>query len=153
MLEGQLVHLKKDQILFLADEVNNDLFIIQTGKVLVFVQNGSRIIPIAYLNPGEYIGEFSFFDNHPRSASVICREDTVLKKISTEIMNNQLPNWLKIIGNQLSLKIRENDELIRSKGIRKSNVDSIKPLSIEEQTHYFKIVEAHYKSKFLGPIK
>ena len=152
MLDGQLIHLKKDQILFLAGDVNNDLFIIQKGKVLVFVQNGSQIIPVAYLSPGEYIGEFSFFDNHPRSASIICIEDTDLKKISAEVMNNQLPNWLKTIGNQLSLKIRDNDELIRLKGIRKNKVESIKPLSIEEQTHCFKIVETH-RSKLLGSIE
>ena len=143
MIEGQLISLKKYQILFLAGEKNNDLFIIQKGKVLVFVQNGSQIIPVAYLNPDEYIGEFSFFDNYPRSASIICMEDTVFKKITSEAMNAQLPNWLKIIGNQLSLKVRHNDELIRSKGIRKINIDSIKPLSIEAQTHYFKQVELH----------
>lgn len=146
MSEAQTVTLKKDEILFLAEEDNSDLFIIQKGKVMVFVQKGSQIIPVAYLGAGEYIGELSFFDSAPRSASIICMEDTVFKKISTDEMNAIFPNWLKTIGLQLTRKIREGDELIRSKGIRKKNVESIKPLSIEEQTRCFKLADQH-KSK------
>lgn len=144
--ETQIVNLKKDQILFLAEENDNDLYIIQKGKVMVFVQKGSQIIPVAYLEAGEYIGELSFFDDEPRSASIICIEDSTFKKISDEEMNAHFPNWLKTIGQQLSRKIREGDELIRSKGIRKKKVESIKPLDISEQTRYFKLVDIH-KSK------
>lgn len=137
------VSLKKDEILFLAEESNNDVFIIQKGKVMVFVQKGSQIIPVAYLGAGEYIGELSFFDDEPRSASIICMEDTLFKKISTDAMNAHFPDWLKTIGLQLTRKIREGDELIRSKGIRKKNVESIKPLDIGEQTRCFRLVESH----------
>lgn len=143
-MEGaQTIGLKKDEILFLAEEKDNDLYIIQKGKVMVFVQKGSEIIPIAYLSKGEYIGELSYFDDEPRSASIICMENTEFTKISTQEMNDHFPPWLKTIGLQLTRKIREGDELIRSKGIRKKNLESIKPLSIEEQTRCFKLVEQH----------
>ncbi|MBC7538161.1 MAG: cyclic nucleotide-binding domain-containing protein [Bacteriovorax sp.] len=146
-MEGtQIINLNKDYILFLAEEEENDLYIIQSGKVMVFVQKGSEIIPIAYLGKDEYIGELSFFDDEPRSASIMCMDNTQLKKISTADMNEHFPRWLKTIGLQLTRKIREGDELIRSKGIRKKNLESIKPLSIEEQTRCFKLVD-QYKSK------
>lgn len=135
------IQLKKDEILFLADEKQNDVFIIQSGKVMVFVQKGSEIIPVAYLGKGEYIGELTFFDEGKRSASIICIEDTEFVKISTEEMEKNCPAWLKTIGQQLTRKIREGDELIRSKGIRKKNVEGIKPLSIDEQTRCFKLVD------------
>lgn len=138
-----ITFLKKDQILFLADEEDNDLYIIQKGKVMVFVQKGSQIIPVAYLGAGEYIGELSFFDNEPRSAGIICVEDSIFKKYSHEQMDTFFPDWLQTIGLQLTKKIRSGDELIRAKGIRKQNVDSIKPLSIEEQTRCFKLVDLH----------
>lgn len=146
--EGTInLKLKKDEILFLADEQENDLYIIQKGKVMVFVQKGSQIIPVAYLEKGEYIGELSFFDDEPRSAGIICMEDSEFLKIPTEEMNNHCPLWLKIIGQQLTAKIREGDELIRSKGIRKKNVEGIKPLSIGEQTHCFKLVDLYKQNK------
>ena len=137
----ELVSLKKDEILFLADGNDKDLYIIQKGRVMVFVQKGSQIIPIAYLSDGEYIGELSFFDEGTRSASIICTEDTEFLKIPVEQMHTHCPAWLKIIGIQLTKKIREDDELIRSKGIRKKNVEGIKPLTMEEQTHCFKLVD------------
>ncbi len=142
----EIIKLKKDELLFIADEMDNDLYIIKKGKVMVFVQKGSQIIPVAYLDAGEYIGELSFFDEEPRSASIICTEDSEFIKIPTEEMNKHCPDWLRIIGQQLTGKIREGDELIRSKGIRKKNVEGIKPLPMAEQTHCFKLVD-HYKSK------
>lgn len=134
---------KKDEILFLADEKKNDLYIIQKGQVMVFVQKNTEIIPVAYLGKGEYIGELSFFDEGPRSAGILCLEDTEFMRIKSEEMNEYFPSWLKILGQSLTRKIREGDELIRSKGIRKKNVETIKPLAISEQGRIFKIVEAH----------
>jgi CRP/FNR family cyclic AMP-dependent transcriptional regulator len=134
---------KKDEILFLADEKKNDLYLIRKGKVMVFVLKGTEVIPVAYLDQGEYIGELSFFDNGPRSAGILCVEDSEFIKIESSEMNEYFPSWLKIMGQSLTRKIREADELIRSKGIRKKNLESIKPLPINEQTRVFKLVDQH----------
>jgi CRP/FNR family cyclic AMP-dependent transcriptional regulator len=143
MDKAQTISLKKDEILFVADNLENDLYYLKKGKVMVFVQKGSEITPVAYLDSGEYIGELSFFDNQPRSASIICVEDSEFIKISREEMDEHFPAWLKTIGLQLTRKIREADELIRSKGIRKKNLESIKPLSISDQTRCFKLVDQY----------
>ena len=147
-VEGTVkISLKKDEFLFLAEETDCDLFIIQKGKVMVFVQKGSQIIPVAYLGAGEYIGELTFFDEGRRSASILCMENTDFIKIPVEEMHKHCPAWMKVISQQLTKKIREGDELIRSKGIRKKNVEGIKPLSIEEQTHCFKLVDQRKQIK------
>ena len=135
------ISLKKDDILFLAEESEKDLFIIERGEVMVFVQKGSQIIPLAYLGSGEYIGELTFFDQGNRSASIICTQDSDFIKISVEQLHQDCPTWIKIIGTQLTKKIREGDELVRAKGIRKKNVEGIKPLSIQEQSYCFKLVD------------
>lgn len=135
------ISLKKDDILFLAEENEKDLFVIESGEVMVFVQKGSQIIPVAYLGAGEYIGELTFFDEGKRSASIICTQDSEFIKISVDQLHQHCPAWMKTIGMQLTRKIREGDELIRSKGIRKKNVEGIKPLSIEEQSYCFKLVD------------
>lgn len=141
-IEGTFkINLKKDEILFFAEEENSDLYIILKGSVMVFVQKGSQIIPVSYLGAGEYIGELSFFDEEPRSASIICTEDSSFMKIPTEEMHKHCPNWMKTLGCVLARKIRNGDELIRSKGIRKKNVEGIKPLDIGEQARLFKIVD------------
>ena len=83
--------LKKDDILFLAEENEKDLFIIERGKVMVFVQKGSQIIPLAYLGEGEFIGELTFFDQDKRSASIICTEDSDFIKISVDQLHQHCP--------------------------------------------------------------
>lgn len=135
------IDLKKDEILFLADEKEIDLYIVVKGKVMVFVQKGSEIIPVAYLGAGEYIGELSFFDRQIRSASVVCMEDSSFVRIPTKQMHEHCPKWMETLGRDLAKKIRKGDELIRSKGIRKKNVEGIKPLTISEQSHFFKLVD------------
>lgn len=133
--------LKKDSVLFFAGQDESDMYIIKKGKVMVFVQKGSQIIPVAYLGKEEYIGELSFFDDEKRSASIICIEDCEFIKISSAELFEHCPQWMRTLGQQLTKKIRTGDELIRSKGIRKKNVEGIKPLTIEEQTRFFKLVD------------
>ncbi len=137
----QKISLKKDDILFLAEEDEKDLFMIERGEVMVFVQKGSQIIPLAYLGTGEYIGELTFFDQGKRSASIICTQDSDFIKISVDQLHLHCPLWIKIIGIQLTKKIREADDLVRAKGIRKKNVEGIKPLSMEEQSYCYKLVD------------
>lgn len=139
-------NLKANQILFLADSDEKDLYFIKSGKVLVFVQNGSQITPVAYINSNEFIGELSFFDNSKRSASILTMEDSEIVKISSVELHKFIPKWLQQVGSKLSKKIRHNDEIIRSKGLRKTKVESIKPLSIEEQTKIYKLVEEFKKT-------
>ena len=141
------VSFKKDDILFLAEENEKDLYVIERGQVMVFVQKGSQIIPLSYLGVGEYIGELTFFDQGKRSASIICTEDSDFLKISVENLHKHCPSWMKTLGSQLTKKIRDGDELIRSKGIRKKNVEGIKPLSMEEQSYCFKLVDLKKNKK------
>lgn len=143
---NQEIYLKPNQILFLANSDEKDLYYIRSGKVMVFVQNGSQITPVAYVGKDEFIGELSFFDNTKRSASIITVEETEIVKISSTELYQFLPKWLHQIGFKLARKIRNNDEIIRAKGIRKTKVESIKPLTIEEQTKIYKLVE-EFKTK------
>lgn len=143
-------NLKKDEILFLADQKDYDLFIVHTGKLMVCVSKGSQISPIAYIGPGEYIGELSFFDCRPRSATVICVEDASLIQIPIEEREKQFPSWLLTLVISLTLKIRKADELIRQKGIRKKKVQGIRPLSMEDQRYFYKIIKQQDEPAMTG---
>ena len=70
-----VIKLKKNQILFAAGDKDTDLYIVNSGQMLICVTDGTKVTPLAYLGKGEYIGELSFFDKEPRSAYVICVKD------------------------------------------------------------------------------
>lgn len=132
---------KPYDVLCAPGDTATDMYFLQSGKVLVFVQKGSQITPLAYLEKGEIIGELSFFDHEPRSAGVICVSDCSFIKIPSSIVDAKFPDWLRILALNLTRKIRKNDELIRQKGLRKKNLQSIKPLTIEEQTKIYRKLE------------
>jgi CRP/FNR family cyclic AMP-dependent transcriptional regulator len=142
-IKTETLKLAKNDILFLANDETNDLFYLKSGSIMVFVQNGSQITPVAYLGPNELIGEIAFFDKTKRSASIICIEECEFIRINNNELKKHIPAWMEMIGQNLASKIRHNDEIIRGRGIRKQKVESIRPLSIEEQTKIYAIVEKH----------
>lgn len=143
-LSGPLTkNMTKGEIVCAAGEHDSSLFIIHSGKLLVFVTDGTKVTPLAYIGEGEYLGELSFFDREPRSAHVICLEDSTLVEVPVTEIDKQFPNWLVTMAQSITTKLRKSSELIRQKGIRKKNVETIKPLSIEEQREYYQSLQSY----------
>ena len=136
------LELEKEDFLCKAGDTDTDMYKIIDGELLVFVLKGSQVTPLAYLGQGEYVGELSYFDHEAKSAYVIATKETRLKKISNELIDHHFPDWLKKLAIDITGKLRSADELIRQKGIRRKKTESITPLSIEEQSHYYKLTQA-----------
>lgn len=146
---GLTVKYKKNDVVCVAGENIFDLYIVTEGKLIIVVNKGSQITPLAYIGEGEYLGELSFFDHLPRSAHVVCLEDTTLIRVPAIELNHQMPRWLSTLAKNITTRIRKVDDLIAAKGIRKKNVESIAALSIEEQTHYYNLLEDYCQQKNL----
>lgn len=144
---GLLIELDKDEVLCLEGDENHDLYILSEGKLMVCLRKMSEVTPVAYLNPGEYLGELSYFDKQPRSADVIALEPSVLIKIPISEKKKQFPDWLITIAKSMTHRLRVADDVIRSKGIKRQNVEAIKPLSIDDQGHYFRIIKEVIKER------
>jgi CRP/FNR family transcriptional regulator, cyclic AMP receptor protein len=147
------LHLKKGEVVCVAGEDNYDLYIIVKGRLMIMVNKGTQITPLAYLGEGEYMGELSFFDKKTRSAHVLCAEDTTLIRIPVEELDKQFPRWLQTMAISITNRLRKVDGLIGAKGIRKKKTDTIEPFTIEEQREYFQILENYTQQKGLPSIK
>ena len=139
-MDTYTVDLKKDQVLCREGDRETDLYIVLAGSLLICVRKGTQVTAVATLAKGEFMGELSFFDNLPRGADVIASEETRLLRIPASEIRASFPFWISIVGKQLASKIRLHDDVIRQKGVKKSKVETIKPLSIEEQRHYNKLL-------------
>lgn len=135
------IKLPIESVLTKKDDESSDLYYVTSGKLMICSRSGSMVTPIAYVQKGEYFGELSFFDNLPRSADVIAVEPTTLVKIPSTELKKQFPTWLMIVAKQMTKKIRLMDQVISEKGIKRTNVQSIKPLSIEDQRHFFELIQ------------
>lgn len=73
----------KNAVLVTEGDTTDSLYIIQSGKVKIFLsdEEGKEII-LKIQNPGEYFGEISLLDSAPRSASAMASEDCKLYVVS-----------------------------------------------------------------------
>ena len=139
-IRNSVISLKANSILCREGDLDTDLYIVQEGELLICSRAGSRVTALAKLKEGDYFGEMSFFDENPRSADVISVTDTKLIRIHSTNLKDQLPTWLLISVNEMISKLRTLDQVIREKGIKRQNTNTLKPLSIEEQRAYLEIL-------------
>src|SRR5258705_7666247 len=73
----------KSAVVLTEGEMGDSLYMIQTGKVKVFIgdEDGREII-LKILGPGDFFGEMSMIDKQPRSASVTTLEPSTFHILS-----------------------------------------------------------------------
>jgi CRP/FNR family transcriptional regulator, cyclic AMP receptor protein len=99
-------------------ELSNEMFIISSGKVLVCKAIESQIETVlARFGPGECFGEFSLFDNAPRSATVQAEEATellVFNRSDLEVVIQKDPtlaaNFLLVMLDEIAQRVRSTNE-------------------------------------------
>lgn len=139
-MKEEVVTYPKDAIICRQGEVDNNLYRVEKGSLLVFVAEGTKIIPVAKLGPGEFLGELSYFDHQKRSAFVVSLEEASLLRIPVAKSSEVFPNWLYRMGRDLTSRIRKADELIQKHGLKRKKVDTINSLTIDEQRYFYNLI-------------
>lgn len=135
-----ILEIEKDEVLCREGDLEKDLYLIISGELIILSRKNSRVTPLSYLKAGDYFGEFSFFDNLPRSADVVATEKTILVKIPQKELHTEMPKWLIQLAKNMTKSMRKLDEGLNRKGIKKVSTESIKALSTQEQTHYYHLL-------------
>ena len=90
-----------------------EMFIILRGMVQIRQDLNGESIDVKTMSAGECFGEMAIIDNHPRSASVVAREETELVSIKeSELRKNQPELCLKLyrgIASTIAQKLRLSD--------------------------------------------
>ena len=104
------------QALFKEGENSGSMFLIKKGSVSVRKMKGSAFVEIARLYPNEVIGELSFFDRQPRSASAVATNEVEALEIdfaSLDKVYTAVPDYIKSIMNCVADRLRKANETIR----------------------------------------
>ena len=106
----------KNAVVLTEGEMGDSLFMIQSGKVKVFIgdEDGREII-LKILGPGDFFGEMSMIDKQPRSASVTTTEPStflVLTHAGFERCVEQQPRIGNLVMQMLAQRVREADRKI-----------------------------------------
>ncbi len=73
-----------DALILLEGEATNDLLVIGSGTVEVYVSRAGQKVPITTLGPTAYFGEMSVFDDYPRSAYVRAVTDVLVYRFDRD---------------------------------------------------------------------
>src|SRR6202165_678850 len=106
----------KNAVVLTEGEMGDSLYMIQSGKVKVFIgdEEGREII-LKILSPGAFFGEMSMIDKQPRSASVTTIEAStflVLGHAPFERCVEQAPRIANLVMQCLAQRVREADRKI-----------------------------------------
>ena len=106
----------KNAVVLTEGEMGDSLYMIQSGKVKVFIgdEDGREII-LKILGPGAFFGEMSMIDKQPRSASVTTLEPStfqVLTHVMFEKCVEQEPRIATMVMTILAQRVREADRKI-----------------------------------------
>jgi CRP-like cAMP-binding protein len=135
------VELKKNALLCKEGDQDNDLYLIESGVLMVCVLKGTQVSPLANLKAGEFLGELSFFDEHPRSAYVFALEDSILSKIPAQAAMEFFPRWTITLARYMTKRIRSLDEYIRQKGLKKHSSNKLPTLTPQEQGQFYRLIK------------
>lgn len=106
----------KDQVIILAEEEGDALFIIASGQVKVsIVSEDGREVILSLLGEGAVFGELSLLDGKPRSANVVATEDTELYMVRrTDFLQlvYKVPQIAVGLLAELAARLRKTDRKI-----------------------------------------
>lgn len=104
--QNKQIQILNGSVLFREGDQGDCAYVIEEGKILVYLEREGEEVPISLLKKGEIFGEMSLIDNLPRSASVKAIEDCVLTVVTKDQLLERFNTSDSLV--QLLLKVMMN---------------------------------------------
>ncbi|MGZ3768241.1 MAG: EAL domain-containing protein [Bdellovibrio sp.] len=99
----QSVDIQKDEIIFNEGDAGDCAYIIEKGRVLVYLNKDKEELPLNILGEGEIFGEMALIDNQSRSASVRALENVRLAIVTKQQVLERVATADKVV--QLLMRV------------------------------------------------
>jgi CRP/FNR family transcriptional regulator, cyclic AMP receptor protein len=128
---------KASETIFHYGDAGGHIFILRSGCVELFVEStdGEKII-LAENERGDVIGELSFLDGGPRTATAVAREDTQVLTMDRDRLLDFIDkhphaamDLLTVVGRRL----RHTDDLLRTRVSRNLNVEEQERMTLGQR--------------------
>jgi CRP-like cAMP-binding protein len=110
------VKLTANQVLLKEGEHSSAMYWVQNGQLVVTKKRGTEDVVLGHIYSGELVGEISFLDAEPRSATVKAVTDSELIMIPQETIDGIFktqPKWLEILVKTLAERLRKANARIK----------------------------------------
>ena len=113
---SETITLMPNECLVHEGDESTEMYYVQSGALAVFKRKGDQEHQIGSIIAGELVGEMSFLDKNPRSATVKAMSETVLVVIRLEKLEHTLassPKWFNALLQTLTERLRKANARIR----------------------------------------
>ncbi len=115
-MNHEILNLEAGNYLMREGEESNEMYYLSSGTLGVFKRKGDAEQQIGTIYSGELVGEMSFIDGEPRSATVKALGDCELKVIPKDALQRYLsgqPKWYKALVQTLLDRLRRANSRVR----------------------------------------
>lgn len=120
-MEELIIEAKKGTVLFKEGDKTQDMYVVREGVVKIYkTSNDNKLLPLGLVHSGQFVGEMSFFDGQPRSATAETVTDCKLLKLDKPKLEKEmskLPSWLLVLIRSIAQRVRDADDLVKRNGI------------------------------------
>lgn len=128
---------KEGETVFHYGDPGGEIYILRTGRVELFVEStDGEKITLAENEHGDVIGELSFLDGGPRTATAVAREDTqmlMLDRVRLLDFIDKHPHAAMDVLTVIGRRLRATDELLRTQVSRNPNVEEQERLTFGQR--------------------
>lgn len=115
-MSKESIKLNPGDFLLHEGEESTEMYYLQSGTLAVLKRKGDSVQQIGTIISGELVGEMSFLDKHPRSATVKAITESVLVIVPHEKLEatlNGLPKWFTALLHTLLDRLRKANARIK----------------------------------------
>lgn len=116
MANVNLIQLKKGDCLLKENDPSTAMYWVQSGSLRLFKKKGTGFVELGVIHSGEIIGELSFLDNQPRSASAEALQNSEIIEIPRGNFDKFMattPQWMASLIKTLVGRIRSVNNRLR----------------------------------------
>ena len=112
MTKLEVQNFEDDEIVFKEGDRDSHMYFLKSGKLRVSKWIDGQEVHLGYVEKGEMVGEISYFDKKPRSASVFtvgrC-ELAIIPSDKFQKLFDELPSWSQALTKSLVKRVRNNN--------------------------------------------
>lgn len=119
-MAGSKHHFAAGEQIFLEGDPPTAAFVIDSGRVEVYTEDGDQHLVLNYLGPGDLLGEMAVIDREPRSASARAVGECVLTEIRDDQIQERIEQTdpvVRLLVQALLQRYRTGLRAVRDRGI------------------------------------
>ncbi len=107
---------EQGEVLFKERDKGDEMFVVRSGSIRVFVDASGVEKTLAILGPGEFVGEMSLLTGQPRTATAVIHEDAELLVVGGRVLEEMIVHNTEIalrLVRKLARRLEATDALVQ----------------------------------------